>query len=84
MFRFLKPQISRNLSLQQLAGQFPIHTQLGSIKIDQDVDYGVDMYPHMQASLEGAHVCLRIECAFINVDLFFVYLWNPRASIGLV
>ena len=34
--------------------------------------------------LEGAHVCMRSECAFIIVDLFFVSLWNPRASIGLV
>ena len=34
--------------------------------------------------LEGAHVCMRNECAFTIVDLFFVSLWNPRASIGLV
>jgi hypothetical protein len=34
--------------------------------------------------LEGAPVCLRSECAFIIVDLLFVSLWNPRASIGLM
>jgi hypothetical protein len=34
--------------------------------------------------LEGAPVCMRSECAFIIVDLVFVSLWNPRASIGLV
>ena len=34
--------------------------------------------------LDGAHVCMRSECAFIIVDLLFVSLWNLRASIGLV
>ncbi len=34
--------------------------------------------------LEGAPVCMWGDCSFIIVDLFFVSLWNPCASIGLV
>jgi hypothetical protein len=89
MFRGLKPQMSRNLLLKQHARQFPIHIQLGSIKINKDVEYGVNMHPHMQASL-GRSACMyakRVRLhypAFFIVDLLFVSLWNPRASIGLV
>ena len=34
--------------------------------------------------LDRAPVCMRSECSSIIVDLLFVSLWNPRASIGLV
>ena len=51
MFRGLNPQMSEKLSFQQHAGQSPIHTQLGSMKFDKDVEDGVDMHPHMQEFL---------------------------------
>ena len=33
---------------------------------------------------DGAPVCIRSACSIIIVDLLFVFLWNLRASIGLV
>ncbi len=59
MFRGQKRRNSWNLSLQQHAGQSPIHIQIGSKKIDLYVKEIVEMHPHMQASL-GKSACMYV------------------------
>jgi hypothetical protein len=83
MFRGLKRQMSGNLSLKQHAGQSPIHTQLGSRKIDRMMYIMYKYILTCRRLLDGAHVCMRSECSSIIVDLL-VSLWNLRALIGLV
>ena len=84
MFRGLKPQMSRNLSLKKHAGQSPIHTQLASIKIDTIMYMMYKYILTCKRLLDRAPVCMRNECAFFIVDLLLVSLWNLRALIGLV
>ena len=59
MVRGPSPQISWNLSLKQHAGQFPIHTQLRSVKIDRMFVYVADMHPRMNESL-GWSACMYV------------------------
>jgi hypothetical protein len=85
MFRGLKTQISWNLSLiKQHAGQFLIHTLLGSMKIDRVIYIMHKRILTCKRLFDRAPVCMRSECSSIIVDLLFVSLWNLRASIGLV
>ena len=84
MFRGFKPQMSGNLSLQQHAGQSPIHTRLGSIKSIRMLRMEWTCILTCKRLLEEAPVCMWGECSSIIVDLLFDSLWNLRASIGFV